>query len=445
MSFITTRLNIRIQHYGVMMPTIQLRWDKNNEIEHGYRVYRSRTPINRSNPPEPIDTLPRGTSKYQDDDDQLINGVTYYYMVGAFIDDHVELSDVVSYISITNTMYAITTNSRLLSITDNVIDWETDLGHTDSRFYVHDNNTIFLIRRSIGIDIFDASSGTLLHAYAFAGQIVDITTTFDQTTVYILDNSNTCYMMSQPSMTPIGSFTYNASSSSFTRFICRSGDYIYIGGDMPTLQQFNLNGTPLWELSIADIADMASIKNGLLYAKGRVLYRINHAGVVTWELTLPTIIENIAVDRQDNISLTSNGYVYGISPSGQRLWDLNLNLAQSIEYDVAGQIYVISYNRVNTFTYMGDFEGVYENESIRSVKLPSRVLQPEIITPILDSRFSNSTVVVGVEDNSSSGIKGVSFNITHDDSSSAITERHDSENIIRQALYSITHDFTLQT
>lgn len=62
---------------------ITLRWDDTNEIEQGYKVYRSKSPMDINNMPPPIATLNANTTEYVDMDQPV--GDINYYRVGAYL------------------------------------------------------------------------------------------------------------------------------------------------------------------------------------------------------------------------------------------------------------------------------------------------------------------------------------------------------------------------
>lgn len=63
-------------------PRVILTWDDNNNIETGYRIYRSNTSMNINSMPDPITTLGMNVTEYTDLD--VIEGNQYYYMVSAY-------------------------------------------------------------------------------------------------------------------------------------------------------------------------------------------------------------------------------------------------------------------------------------------------------------------------------------------------------------------------
>lgn len=78
-----------------MSAKIVLRWDNNNEIEKGYRVYRDDVSFDENNYPQtPIAILDENVTEYEDND--VVNGNTYYYVVSAYTDDEELYSEIVS-------------------------------------------------------------------------------------------------------------------------------------------------------------------------------------------------------------------------------------------------------------------------------------------------------------------------------------------------------------
>lgn len=85
-----------------METRVILRWIDSNEIEKGFRIYKSSSSIPIDNLPEPVETLSVNSTEYFDYD--VIDGNTYYYRVGAFIDDFEEVSDEVSVVATASTI-----------------------------------------------------------------------------------------------------------------------------------------------------------------------------------------------------------------------------------------------------------------------------------------------------------------------------------------------------
>lgn len=73
------------------MRDITLTWDDPNLIEKGYRVYRSKSPMDINNMPTPIGTVNANTTEFIDKDQTI--GDTNYYRVSAWIDGHEVFSE----------------------------------------------------------------------------------------------------------------------------------------------------------------------------------------------------------------------------------------------------------------------------------------------------------------------------------------------------------------
>lgn len=65
-----------------MPKRVRLIWTDNNAIESGHRVYRSDTPMDPNNLPEPLAELGPNVTEYVDED--ITEDATYYYRVSAF-------------------------------------------------------------------------------------------------------------------------------------------------------------------------------------------------------------------------------------------------------------------------------------------------------------------------------------------------------------------------
>jgi len=70
---------------------IRLTWRDRNWAEQGHYIYRSQTPMNVNNLPNPIDTLDGNVTEYIDYD--VITDQTYYYRIGAYRNNDVMISD----------------------------------------------------------------------------------------------------------------------------------------------------------------------------------------------------------------------------------------------------------------------------------------------------------------------------------------------------------------
>lgn len=64
------------------VPSIKLRWIDPNRIEEGHKIYRSLTPMDVNNMPEPIAVLGKNETTY--DDFNVVEDQMYYYRVSAF-------------------------------------------------------------------------------------------------------------------------------------------------------------------------------------------------------------------------------------------------------------------------------------------------------------------------------------------------------------------------
>ena len=69
---------------------VTVKWDDPNMIEKGHKVYRSKTPMDINNMPEPIATLDKNTTEFIDVDQTI--GDTNYYRVSAWIDGTEQIS-----------------------------------------------------------------------------------------------------------------------------------------------------------------------------------------------------------------------------------------------------------------------------------------------------------------------------------------------------------------
>ncbi len=65
------------------MAIIELTWQNSNSSAEGFRVYRSLNPIDPSDPPAAIATLPAGSTNYSDD--SAAENTLYYYRVSAYL------------------------------------------------------------------------------------------------------------------------------------------------------------------------------------------------------------------------------------------------------------------------------------------------------------------------------------------------------------------------
>ena len=63
-------------------PRVKLTWDDQNEIESGYKIYRSLSTLSTESLPEPLAVLPVNSNEYIDLD--VIDGQTYHYLVSAY-------------------------------------------------------------------------------------------------------------------------------------------------------------------------------------------------------------------------------------------------------------------------------------------------------------------------------------------------------------------------
>lgn len=77
------------------MKDVTIRWNDTNDIEQGYRIYRSNTPMDTGNMPTPIATVESNVTEYIDANQPV--GYTNYYRVSAFIDGHEEISEELEY------------------------------------------------------------------------------------------------------------------------------------------------------------------------------------------------------------------------------------------------------------------------------------------------------------------------------------------------------------
>lgn len=70
---------------------VTIQWTDVNMIEKGHRIYRSHSPMDVDNLPEPIANLERNSTEYIDKD--RVIGETLYYRVSAWIDGYEAISD----------------------------------------------------------------------------------------------------------------------------------------------------------------------------------------------------------------------------------------------------------------------------------------------------------------------------------------------------------------
>ncbi len=71
-----------------------IKWDDPNEIELGHRIYRSDTPMNVNDLPDPIGVVDSNETTFIDNGQEV--GITNYYRVGAFIDGYESISEELS-------------------------------------------------------------------------------------------------------------------------------------------------------------------------------------------------------------------------------------------------------------------------------------------------------------------------------------------------------------
>lgn len=119
--------------------TVRLTWKDTNEIEMGYKVYRSDTMMDINNMPQPIATLDSNVTEYLDDD--RVIGDIYYYIVSAYSPDGEEFSDELELtVEEIIKVYAGGNTDRLKSYnpTDGSILWERYLGDNNQNINIID-------------------------------------------------------------------------------------------------------------------------------------------------------------------------------------------------------------------------------------------------------------------------------------------------------------------
>ena len=72
-------------------PKVALTWDDTNNIETGYKIYRSNSPMDIEDMPLELVVLDKDQSNYIDYD--VIDGNQYYYRIGAFTPVDEEFSE----------------------------------------------------------------------------------------------------------------------------------------------------------------------------------------------------------------------------------------------------------------------------------------------------------------------------------------------------------------
>lgn len=125
---------------------VTLKWNDRNMIEKGHKIYRSKSPIDINNPPEPIGSLERNIDTFIDKDQPI--GESNYYRVSAWIDGTELFSDEV-YLEVT--------------YRPEIIGGETiSINIADKYYRLH-------MFKNVGDNIFSISRGGLVDVLVVAG------------------------------------------------------------------------------------------------------------------------------------------------------------------------------------------------------------------------------------------------------------------------------------
>lgn len=425
------------------MPTIYLRWDDNNYVEQGYHIYRSRVVIDVNNPPEPIATVPRKAVRYVDDDRQLISGVTYYYCVGAYIDELIMFSDVIEFIPSDNMVYAITTDNKLVQFHEGNVVWVEDIGEPLHDIYISDENYIYVSTTNNKVHVYDAFSRALTRTLAFSQRILNIVTTLDNSTILFNGMDGMVFINDLPSYHAINNISHSTGSSWY-RFIDISPLSWYVT-DSRNIYQHDLDGNLNWTHNVPDTIRAISVVNdGVVYGVGSTVVKLNASGNELWRYSLPTTINNISRDAYGNVTVGAGLIAYRLDRSGNLEWSTPFShTIQDIGKDISGAPYVVSNNNINILSSEGDIRTIITDESILGVTLSMRGTQPDTIVPEASATAILGTDVVGVEENTTIanlGVVGLEYSISHDPIVDSAQHDHGSEYEILNFQYSVAHD-----
>lgn len=313
---------------------VTLRWSDPNNIEKGYKVYRSKSPMDISNMPEPIATLEKNTTEFIDEAQTI--GDTNYYRVSAWIDGSEVYSEEVEIVVETIVEYFIGFNSGVRKYRNDIITKEYNDSMASSAYvHKHDDKVVIEKRFDSKVTLLDDNLNLIWereHGYWIHGLSVN-----SDYIVYRTSNSSSdgnfrldCLDYSNNKIWTryIGQINYS---------ICDS-DSVYVSGPADSLTKLNLHdGTTTWKIpNIQErlpIPASLDVTDGNLYIMGGInnpkLKKINSIdGELIFEKNLEVYTSYGQSDINGDLLYINNDTLYKIDGnSGSLVWQYNSDLS----------------------------------------------------------------------------------------------------------------------
>lgn len=340
------------------MPTVNLQWKDTNQIEKGYNIYRSETPFE-----EPIDSskligsVSTNVNQYTDEDETLILGNTYYYVVSAFIDADEQFSSPIEYIVAQNVIY-VSSSDRVIKYDegDEIWIYNSDGTSIVDIFHLPQNEIVIYYENTI--NILNSESGDLKESISFINDIVHLSISEDHNYLSVLLNDSTYYVID---ILTLNVETVLASAGNNDKFLV-TNDGIYRLQSSGTLTQYEFDGSSSWEitLDISSNNDFKHYQNSLYIASDNTILVLDDSdGTEVNSFTHPSdaTFTEIIIAYNGRILTRSNNDVISLNSEFEILFQSSSGVYDDIDGNINGKL----------FTIEGDIVKTVENKELVSV------------------------------------------------------------------------------
>lgn len=320
-------------------PNVTLMWEDLNMIENGHRVYRSKTPMDINNMPLPTKTLGKNLTVYEDND--VIDGEYYYYIVSAFTDKYEEFSNEIYTKAASTRLYVSGTGGLQQYSVEGI--YNTDFSSVEPTGYLQEDNMGNFVTNSGDILYrINGNNGTPTALYTFSSM-----TSYDaDDTGFYITSSSYSIIKYDYDGNEIYRHNINAYRNSATVSNDVLGEVLVADSDYPTfrVRRLDANGNQVWEASDSNQVRAIANKNGVVYygGAGRKLFKVDYyTGIREWSLGTE-FVWRIEIDVNDDVIVAFlNATIQKYKPDGSLIFTINAaDRCMGLTSDKFGNIYI---------------------------------------------------------------------------------------------------------
>lgn len=300
---------------------ITLKWDDSNLIEKGYKVYRSKTPMDTHDMPMPIGELEPNSTEFIDIDQPI--GDTNYYRVSAWIDGHeMYSSELVQEVYEELFVYTGQHGGHLVKYTEHGEHvWSKQQLHSDS---------ISSIDLDLDGMVYTGSNDKTCKKVSPEGDVLWTYNGPNAITVSVDINNSVIYVGHDTlvKMSYDGDVLWSSGgfANRIVKIFTDSNGYIYTTSYDTTVRKFDALGNEVWRVndSTTTMDVCTDSFNNVIYInyQGKIVKMDSDANLI-WTETPSSYGTSLRSDDEGNIYAGLSGTNAGaikLSPSGEEIW-----------------------------------------------------------------------------------------------------------------------------